>query len=120
MNHHLMSDRDPLNPNATFAGKVYPRASVKAETRRLRRELAGDVTPERRAEIDARLALITDMQKGKAYQYQAKPKRSRVPTPKSYIDAMAEKREDAHKSSGFNRIRARFLQGGSPGAGKKK
>jgi hypothetical protein len=38
--------------------------------------------------------------------------RSKVPILKSYFDAMKEKREAAHKVSGFRGIRARFVQGG--------
>jgi len=47
---------------------------------------------------------------------QGKPKDTdKTPSPKSYFEAMRAKREAAHKVSGFNRIRARFVQGGGGG-----
>jgi hypothetical protein len=39
-----------------------------------------------------------------------------VPMPQSYLDAIKAKREAARKISGRDRIRARFVQGGSPGS----
>jgi hypothetical protein len=38
--------------------------------------------------------------------------RSKVPIPQSYLAAVKEKREAAHKISGLRRVRARFVQGG--------
>lgn len=48
------------------------------------------------------------------------PMKAHVPEPKSYRKAVAEKREAAHRVSGFDRVRAVFVQGGSPGSGKGK
>lgn len=47
-----------------------------------------------------------------------RPKGSGVPMPQSYLDAIKAKREAARKISGRDQIRARFVQGGSPGSGK--
>jgi len=47
-----------------------------------------------------------------------RPKGSGVPMPQSYLDAMKAKREAARKISGRDRIRVRFVQGGSPGSKK--
>lgn len=38
---------------------------------------------------------------------------------KAYGEQLAKNAEAGHKKSGFNRITAHFVQGGSPGAGKK-
>jgi hypothetical protein len=39
--------------------------------------------------------------------------------PKSYLEAMAKKKAAARKVSGFDQIRVTFVQGGSPGQGRK-
>jgi hypothetical protein len=45
-----------------------------------------------------------------------RPKKTpKLGSPKSYFEAIRAKREAAHKVSGFNRIRARFVQGGGGG-----
>lgn len=47
------------------------------------------------------------------------PKPDSVPMPESYVAELKEKQEAAHKVSGFGSIRAHFVQGGSPGTGRR-
>lgn len=42
-----------------------------------------------------------------------------VPMPESYVKEVEEKRLNAHRQSGFDTIRAHFVQGGSPGGGHR-
>lgn len=56
---------------------------------------------------------------GPKCQLKKRKRKSSVPVPKSYLDAMAKKRADARKVSGFDRLRVRFVQGGAPGGGRK-
>lgn len=48
-----------------------------------------------------------------------KKPRVEVPMPESYVKEVEEKRLNAHRQSGFDTIRAHFVQGGSPGGGRR-
>lgn len=71
------------------------RRRLKAQLKPLRREVA---------QLDPRGVLAPKPIKKRGTQ-----------SPKSYFEAIRAKREAAHAVSGFNRIRARFVQGGGGG-----
>ena len=84
----------------------------------LQRDLAAETHEERRAALRSELALIA--LRATAFRERKLPKpKSAVPIPRSYVEEVRRKREEAHKVSGFDRIRARFVPGGVPGSGKR-
>jgi len=98
-----------------------PRVTVRAELKRLKKALARRTTPpEELPLIAARIKKLERLQGELTTPKRRGRKQAvHVPEPESYRLAMEKKREAAHAVSGFNSIRARFVQGGAPGSARK-
>lgn len=95
-----------------------PFASTRLQIKQLERERKACVDADRRKVIAQELKRLRRIEADKT-KPQPRPTKVHVPIPQSYISALAEKAEAARKISGRDRLRVRFVQGGSPGAGRR-
>ena len=91
--------------------------SKKALTRRLNQIKQILVEPSNSLETEKLMEELSSLE-GKLEGMRVKPliksskPRKRTPTPKNYLRERSEKIDQAHKVSGYNKVRAQILQGG--------
>lgn len=85
---------------------------------RLVQALAIETQEGRKAQLRSEIALL-ELRQAASNERKLPQRTSNVPVPQSYLEEVRRKREDAHKVSGFERMRAKFVSGGAPGSGKR-